>query len=106
MNFKIKYSLLDWQKLKSRNIKCPGKFRVISLSCFSFLFYFFIFGCIGSSLQQAGATLRCGAWASHCGVLSCRGARALGVRASVVAACGLSSCDSQARRLSSCGARA
>ena len=38
----------------------------------------------------------------------CRGAQALGMRAAVVVACGLSSCGSRAleRRLSSCGARA
>ena len=44
----------------------------------------------------------------HCGGFSCCGARALGVRASVVVARGLSSCGSWAleRRLSSCGARA
>ena len=55
-----------------------------------------------------GATLHCGAGASHCGNFSCCGARALGVWASVVVARGLSSCGSQAleRRLSSCGARA
>ena len=68
--------------------------------------------------------LRCCAWAfsscgergllfvvvpaSHCGGFSCYGAEALGVRASVVAACGLSSCGSRAleHMLSSCGARA
>ena len=55
-----------------------------------------------------GATLRCGAWASHCGGFSCCGAQALDARASVVVARGLSSCGSQALecRLSSCGARA
>ena len=54
-----------------------------------------------------GATLLCGARASHCGRLSRCRARALGARASVVVAHGLSSCGSQAleRRLSSCGAR-
>ena len=58
-------------------------------------------------LQQAGATLRCGARASHCGGFSCCGAWALGVRASVVVVCGLSSCGLWALecRLSSCGAR-
>ena len=47
----------------------------------------------------------CGVWASHFGDFSCCGARALGVRASVVVARGLSSCGSQAleHRLSSCG---
>ena len=63
----------------------------------------------GLSLVVArGATLFCGAWASHCGGFSCCGARALGTWASVVVAQGLSSCGSRAleRRLSSCGARA
>ena len=82
-------------------------------------FYFiqlFIFGCVGSlllhvgflQLQRVGATLSCGAWASHCGGFSCCRTCALGVRASVVVARGLSSCGSRAleRRLSSCGARA
>ena len=49
-------------------------------------------GCVGSSLlcagflqlQQAGATLRCSAWASHYSGLSCCRARALGAWASVV----------------------
>ena len=81
-----------------------------------YLFYLFIFGCTGSSLlhagflylRRAGATLGCGARASHCGGFSCCKARALGTRASVVVARGLSSCGSRAleRRLSSCGARA
>ena len=78
--------------------------------------YLFIFGCVGSSLlcpgflqlRRAGATLCCGTRASHCGGFSCCGARALGMWASVVVECGLSSCGSRAleRRLSSCGARA
>ena len=61
-----------------------------------------------SLVAASGATLHCGEWASHCGGLSCCGAQALGARASVVVAHGLSSCGSWAleRRLSSCGARA
>ena len=39
-------------------------------------------------LQRAGATLRCGAQASHCGGFSCCRARALGAWASVVVARG------------------
>ena len=52
--------------------------------------------------------LCCGERASDCGGFSRCGAGALGGRASVVEAHGLSSCGSQAleRRLSSCGARA
>ena len=90
---------------------------LLSLDTLFFLInYLFIFGCVGSlllragffQLRRAGATLRCGARASHCGGFSCCGARALGARASVVVARGLSSCGSQAleRRLSSCGTRA
>ena len=60
----------------------------------------------------------CGEWgilfvvvsaqASHCGGFSCWEAWALGTRASVVVAHGLSSCGLRAleRRLSSCGTRA
>ena len=77
--------------------------------------YLFLFGCVGSLLHagflqlwRVGATLRCGTWASHCGGFFCCGAQALGVRASVVPACRLNSCGSQAleHRLSSCGAQA
>ena len=74
----------------------------------------FFLGCDGSSLLRAGflqlrrvgVTLRCGAWASHCGGFSCCGAWALGAWASVVAARGLSSCRMQALEctgFSSCG---
>ena len=76
------------------------------LYSFYFLFYF-IFGCIGSlllctgflQLWRAGATLRCGAHASHFGGFSCCGARALGTQASVVVVHGLSSCGSRAQLL-------
>ena len=81
-----------------------------------FFFNLFIFGCVGPSLlhagflylRQVGATLHFSVQASHCGGFSCCEARALGGRASVVVAHGLSSCGSQAleRRLSGCGARA
>ena len=37
-----------------------------------------------SLVRRAGATLRCGAWASHCGGFSCCGAWAPGAWASVV----------------------
>ena len=76
--------------------------------------YTFFYGCIGSlllrtgflQLQQAGATLRCSARASHCGSFSCCGARALGMQASVVVARRLSSCGSQAQQLWFAGSRA
>ena len=50
----------------------------------NFYLFIFIFGCVGSSflcegflqLRQAGATLHCGAWASHCRGLSCCRAQA------------------------------
>ena len=59
-------------------------------------------------VQRAEATLHCGAQASHCGGFSCCGAWALGARASVVVAHGLSSYGSWAleHRLSSCGTQA
>ena len=94
----------------------PRGFLSFFKNKFIYLFYLFIFGCVGSSLPltgflqlgQAGATLCCGVQASHCGGFSCCGARALGTWASVVAARGLSSCGSRAleHRLSSCGTRA
>ena len=75
-----------------------------------------MFGCVGSlllcagflKLSRVGATLRCGAWASHCGGFSCCRAGALGAWASVVVACGLNSCGSRDLecRLSNCGTRA
>ena len=89
------------------------------LSSFSYFFkknkfIYFIFDCVGSSLLHVGFSLVAASggysllWcvASHCGGFS--RARALGVRASVVVARGLSSCGSWAleHRLSSCGARA
>ena len=49
-----------------------------------------------SSWRRAGATLRCGARASHCGGFSRCRARALGARASVAAAHELSSRGSRA----------
>ena len=61
-----------------------------------------------SSCSERGATLLFVMRGLHCGGFSCCGARALGMRASTVVACGLSSCGSRAleRRLSSCGAQA
>ena len=69
---------------------------------FIYLFYLFIFGCIGSSLlcagflqlRQAGATLHCSVRASHCSGFSCCGAQALGTWASVVVARGLENAGS------------
>ena len=58
---------------------------VLSIVCqHYFLFVLLIFGCVESSflcegflqLRQAGATLHCGARASHCRGLSCCGAQA------------------------------
>ena len=78
------------------------------LFIYFWLHWVFVAACGFLQLRQVGATLRCSAGASHCGGFSCCRARALGMRASVVVARGLSSCGSQAveRRLSRCGARA
>ena len=91
----------DTKGMKSCPKKKPSSFRLWEAhdrSFFKNLFnlFLFIFDCIGSSLLHvgfslvavSGATLRCCAWASHCGGFSCCGARAL------------------ERRLSSGGARA
>ena len=61
-----------------------------------FYFYFFLaaLGLCFLQLQRVGATLRCGARASHGGGFSCCGARALGAPASVVVARGLQSAGS------------
>ena len=91
----------------------PGKPYFYFLINLFILFYLFIFGCVGSSLlhagspqlRRAGATL-CSVRASHCGGFSCCGARALGLRASVVVARGLSSCGSWAQLLWLAGSRA
>ena len=78
-----------------------------------YLFFFFklfnLFFWLRWVFVAVGATLRCGARASHCGGFSCDGAPALGARASVVAALGLSSCGAWAVGLvgfSSCDAQA
>ena len=82
-----------------------------SFSFFKFIYFLFLAAfclhrCMRAfSLWRAGATLRCGARASHCIGFSCCGAQALGVWASIVVARGFSSCGSRALelRLSSCG---
>ena len=48
-------------------------------------------------MAGAGATLPFGAWASHCGGISCCGARALAAGATVVVACGFSSCGARTK---------
>ena len=94
----------------------PGSEWHPQLCIFLYINLFIIFGCIGSSLLRAGFSLIAvsGGYSSlwcagfSLGGFSCCGARALGMRASVVVERGLSSCGSQAleRRLSSCGIRA
>ena len=75
---------------------------------YTFFFFSFFFGCVGSSLLRVGFLQLWQVGASHCSGFSCCRAQALGAWASVAAAHGLSSCSSRAleRRLSSCGARA
>ena len=106
----------DRKTFYSKEVTLPKLIQRLNAILFFFLIYLFIFGCVGSlllhvgflQLQRMGATLPCGAQASHCGGFSCCGARALGTRASVAVAWGLSSCGSRVLecRLSSCGARA
>ena len=61
----------------------------IFLKVKSCIYFIFIFGCVGSSLLRAGATLRFSARASHSGGFSFCGAWALGARPSVAVARGL-----------------
>ena len=78
-------------------------FVCFALFCFNFFFLIY-FGCLGSSLlcvgflqlRRVGATLHCGAQASHCGGFSYCRAQVLGTWASVVVVHGLSSCGSWA----------
>ena len=73
---------------------------------FVYLFFIYLFlaalglhcctWAFSSCSEWGGVTLCCGAQASHCGGFSCCGAWALGMRTSVVVACGVSSCSSQA----------
>ena len=75
--------------------------------------YVFVFGCVGSlllhvdfiQLRQVGATLRCGARASHCSgfLLQSTGSRHT---ASAVVALRLSSCGTRAQQLWLAGSRA
>ena len=76
-----------------------------TLWCFFFFFNLCIyFGCARALLLQAGflssqgvgATLHCCAHVSHCGGFSRCRAPALGARASVIVACGLSSSGTRA----------
>ena len=92
----------------------PILFFFSSNEFLKFKFYFFIFGCAGSSLLHM-AFFSCGEWgllssmwASHCGGFSCCRAWALGTWASVVVTCGPNSCGSRALEhgLSSCGPQA
>ena len=99
-------------------ISCKNKIQCVCVEKKIFFFKIFknlfTFGCIGSSLphmgylqlRRVGTTLHCSAQASHCSGFSCCRAWTLGAWASVVVACGLSSCGSWALecRLSSCGA--
>ena len=73
--------------------------KKIFVSVYFWLHWVFIAARAFSSLQWAGATLRCAAWASHCEGFSCCGAQALGTRASGTAAGRLGSCGSQTPEL-------
>ena len=81
-----------------------------AILCFTTLFlnFIYLFLAVLGLCCCAWAFSSCGKRASHCSGFSCCRARALGMRASVVVARGLSSCGLWAleRRLSSCGTRA
>ena len=83
-------------------------FFKINLFIYFWLCWVFVAARRLSLIAASGVTLGFVAWASHGGGFSCCRAWALGMRASVVVACGLSSCGSGAleHRLSSCGTQA
>ena len=63
---------------------CFFFFNALGFFClffFFWLFWVFIAVCGLSLVAASGATLCCGARASHCGGVPCCGARALGARA-------------------------
>jgi len=76
----------------------PFQFRILFLKLLIYLQLFWVF------VAVCGLFSSCGAQVSPCGGFLCYGAQAPGVGLSVVAACRLSSCRSQAleRRFSSC----
>ena len=83
--------------------------KMVRVNLFYFIYFkIYLFLAALSLCCCALASSSCGVRASHCGGFSCCRAQALGTRASVVVACGLSSCGSRAleHKLSSCGARA
>ena len=77
---------LTWMTVNSLVLLHQG-LRFSHLEHFLFFLKIIYLGCVGSSLLcmsflylwRVRATLRCGAWASHCGGFSCCGARALGM---------------------------
>ena len=77
----------------------PG-FVVVFLFCFVYFYFWLHWVFVAarglSPVAVSGATLPCSTRASHLGGFSCCGARALGTRASVVVAHGLSSCGTRA----------
>ena len=94
-------------KVNKHLVQClaHGKVSVSQLLLTPSFFFFFLinlfilFGCIGSLLLHAGFLQLWGVGASHCGGFSCCGVQALGMRAPVVVARGLSSCDTRAQVL-------
>ena len=75
-------------------------FFVCFLNFYLFIYFWlhWVFAAVRklSLVAEWGLTLCCGVRASHCGGFSSCRAQALGERASVVVACGLSSCGSRA----------
>ena len=108
--------ILKIEILENKELGCPvtlvlGQSSLCTFYLFIIYFWLhwvFVAACGFLWLRRAGATLRCGARASHCSGFSCCRAQALGAQASVVVVRGLSSCGSWALecRLSTCGTRA
>ena len=84
LNMLITYRNL-LERVKAVTFVLNGFFLTVAFKIYLFELTYFIFGSTGSSLlcvgffqvQQAGATLCCGVWASHCGGFSSCGACAV-----------------------------
>ena len=118
--FSLPWLIANWSSERCNNLpksqnqktvvflssNCFGRGSKFLVFCFFLKIHLFIYlfmAALGlcccvrafSSCGERGATLCCGAQASHCGGFSYCGARALGAQASVVVTCGLSSCGSR-----------
>ena len=87
---------VGWPRARGLTPLCLNFFLFINLFIYFWLRWVFVAARGLSLVAESRAALRHGVRASHCGGFSCCGAQALGAQASVVVACGLSSCGARA----------